>query len=112
MASAKASIFLQYIRLFLGNTKKAAWAGLVLVATVCLAGLLSMCLFCTPIDKFWHLSKPGTCLSKGAVFYSNAGANIAASVLAIIVPIPSIIKLWLPWRTKLALLAVFSFGIV
>jgi len=46
------------------------------------------------------------------VWFSYAGANIATSSVLLMVPLPGILKLQMRTRTKVALIVIFSFGIL
>lgn len=77
-------------------------------------GIWSFCanlFFCAPIRKSWHPELEGTCLSKKGAWLSYSGANIFISTVLILLPIPTIIKLQLQRRAKIALIGIFSLGV-
>lgn len=107
----KLSVALQYRRIFTGGkTKVALWC---LIGMIVGCGIWSFCanlFFCTPIRKSWQPEISGTCLSKKDAWLSYSGANIFISTVLILLPLPTIAKLKLQWRTKIALIGIFSLG--
>ena len=77
--------------------------------------VLSSIFFCRPISKFWNVNYPedkGYCLPKQATWYFNAAFQIASDVVILIMPMPLLWKLHLPWRQKSGIMLVFGVGIV
>lgn len=64
IAFAKLAILVQYLRVFVGKwTRVASWATIVFIVTCCLVCLFGGIFACTPIEKFWNPSLPGTCIN-------------------------------------------------
>ncbi|KAL1970911.1 hypothetical protein VTN77DRAFT_2745 [Rasamsonia byssochlamydoides] len=108
---AKASILLQYFRVF--PTKRmriACWVMLVVLATYGSWAVLSAFLNCIPVSKFWAPETPGYCLNMKALWFSNASMHISTDLAILIIPIPALNTLDLPRRQKLALMGIFAVG--
>ncbi|KAF7714837.1 Uncharacterized protein PECH_000034 [Penicillium ucsense] len=77
--------------------------------------LFSSIFLCRPIHKFWDVSYPrdrGYCLPRQPIWYFNAGFQIASDMVILVMPMPMLWKLHLPWRQKAGIIAVFGTGIV
>ncbi|KAF2222000.1 hypothetical protein BDZ85DRAFT_185945, partial [Elsinoe ampelina] len=107
----KISILWQYYRIFPGKNIRMA-CNILLVISV-LYGFyctLNNIFLCTPIKSYWTLSIAGKCLSRPAVWYSNAAINIATDIAIFVLPMPALYHLHLPMKQKLALMAIFALG--
>ena len=71
---------------------------------------------CSPIDAFWDktlLKTPGArCFSSEAFWFSYSVINIVLDFGILLLPIHEVLKLQLPWRDKIALVGIFSLGIL
>jgi hypothetical protein len=113
LTCSKLSIALQYRRIFTGGkTNIALWCTISFIIINVIWSFCTNLFFCTPIRKFWKPEVPGSCLNKEGVWFSYAGANILSSSILILLPIPAIVKLQIQWRTKIALVCIFSLGIL
>ncbi|GAB1311517.1 hypothetical protein MFIFM68171_01727 [Madurella fahalii] len=65
---------------------------------------------CNPIHKAWHTEVPGTCFNQVALYLSNAGLNIFQDLIIYFLPVPTLWKLQLPRKQRIALIAVFIIG--
>lgn len=45
---------------------------------------------CTPIERGWDKSVPGTCIDGTVFLFSNTAFNMAADVVVFIMPIPAL----------------------
>jgi hypothetical protein len=66
------------------------YAGMGFVVGVGITFTLLSIFMCTPIEKGWNSSLPGTCIDGTAFLYSNAAFNMAADVVVFILPIPAL----------------------
>ncbi|KAL1981889.1 hypothetical protein VTN96DRAFT_2018 [Rasamsonia emersonii] len=108
---AKASILLQYFRVF--PTKRmriACWAMLFVLASYGTWAVVSAFLNCIPVSKFWAPETPGYCLSMKGLWFSNASMHITTDLAILILPIPALSTLDLPKRQKIALMGIFAVG--
>jgi hypothetical protein len=81
----------------------AAWA---------LMTILIGMLICRPVRKNWYTAVPGHCGNQNAAFASVAIVNLAIDLAILILPIRPLLRLQLPLANRLALLAIFSMGMV
>ena len=65
---------------------------------------------CTPIQRAWDRSLPGTCISLTINWYANAVFSITTDVLIILLPQKVIWQSQLPSGQKKALMCVFALG--
>lgn len=111
LLSAKASILLQYYRVFqTSRMRTISWVMLGVLATYGSWAVLSGFLNCIPVAKFWDPSIPGYCLDQKGLWFSNAAMHIATDLAILIIPIPALIRLEIPKRQKIALISVFALG--
>ncbi|KAF9741478.1 integral membrane protein [Paraphaeosphaeria minitans] len=107
----KVSILLQYRRVF--STKKfqiACHSVMGVVVIYALWTVLSSIFGCKPIQAFWTLKHPFTCLDQSTVWFFNGAMNILTDLSIIVLPMPVIRKLNLPPRQKQALIGIFAIG--
>ncbi|KAL6239592.1 hypothetical protein BDW75DRAFT_236197 [Aspergillus navahoensis] len=88
--------------------------GMVIVALSSALFVLFSIFQCRPIKAYWDLNPryPHTCLNDGAIVFSASTINIFTDVLTTILPMPLIWKLKLPTRQRLAVMGIFSLGII
>ncbi|KAB8078404.1 hypothetical protein BDV29DRAFT_166318 [Aspergillus leporis] len=87
---------------------------MVLVALLCII-FLFVCIFqCSPIHAYWDFQPtyPHRCLNDGAVVFAASVVNILTDFLSTIIPMPLIWNLKLPARQRIAVMSIFSLGIV
>ncbi|RMY08643.1 hypothetical protein D0866_14733, partial [Hortaea werneckii] len=106
----KWSILIQYLRIF---PQKGFRVACYVMLAVCLI-YASWCFwnalfFCSPVKAFWDPSLvaagKGTCFSREAVWFANAGINIVTDCIIAALPIPMLNKLNISKRQKIALMA-------
>ncbi|KAI7209928.1 hypothetical protein KC333_g8498 [Hortaea werneckii] len=111
----KWSILIQYLRIF---PQKGFRVACYVMLAVCLI-YASWCFwnalfFCSPVKAFWDQSLiatgEGTCFSREAVWFANAGINIVTDCIIAALPIPMLNKLNISKRQKIALMVVFALG--
>ncbi|OQD81970.1 hypothetical protein PENANT_c024G08849 [Penicillium antarcticum] len=113
---AKISALWLFVRLF--RPRPFLLASYITMGILVIAGLwmtLSGFIFCNPIHYFWHISpevRENHCLPTGAVWFTNAGIQIATDVVILILPMPLLWKLQMPRRQKYGVVAVFGLGII
>ncbi|WPH03710.1 Hypothetical protein R9X50_00659300 [Acrodontium crateriforme] len=107
----KTSILLQYLRVFSSRTLRTLCYILtgILISATCWAVFGGLFL-CHPVAKLWNPSLLGTCLSSETYWTSAASLNIAIDVLILILPLPSIARLYLPRKEKICIILVFTLG--
>ena len=109
----KFSILFQYLRIFPGQWfRVVCYIVMVIVASYSTWAVVSGYVNCVPVAKFWDRKLPGNCLSFKAVWLFNASMNIATDVALLILPMPLLSQLQVPRTQKVALMAVFTIGIL
>lgn len=88
------------------------YAGIVFVGAVGVTFTTLAIFMCTPIQRGWDKSVPGTCVDEQSYLFSNSAFNMATDVIVFVMPIPTLWSLQLPLRQRLVLMATFTCGAV
>ena len=75
-----------------------------------IASVIALIFQCKPIHKAWDSSVEGTCLDRVAIFFSNAGLNIAQDIIIYFLPVSVLWKLNIPRNQAIAIIFVFVIG--
>lgn len=69
---------------------------------------------CSPIEGGWKRepSFHSTCITNSMFYYYAAVNNIVADILLLVMPIPILVRLQLRTRDKIAVIAMFSTGLL
>ncbi|KMK59318.1 integral membrane protein [Aspergillus fumigatus Z5] len=88
--------------------------GMAFVSLTCALFLLFSIFQCNPIHAYWDLAPtyPYKCLNDGAIVFSASVINIFTDFLVTVLPMPLIWNLKLPTRQRIAVISIFSLGIV
>lgn len=92
-------------------------AAYITMASLIISGLwmvISGFVFCIPVSDFWTLSRTAharNCLPEGPVWYSNAAIQILTDIVILILPMPLLSKLHLPYKQKAGIILVFCVGV-
>ncbi|KAF2447361.1 hypothetical protein P171DRAFT_409978 [Karstenula rhodostoma CBS 690.94] len=113
--AAKMSLALFYRRL---NPNKVfqgfVWFTLFVCPAAYISIFFSLLFACKPIAASWDpllLALPTTvCLNRGGIYLSQALIGIITDVLLLMLPIPTVLKLQMPNKQKLGLVAIFAVG--
>ncbi|KAF1977902.1 hypothetical protein BU23DRAFT_452096, partial [Bimuria novae-zelandiae CBS 107.79] len=112
LTATKISILTQYLRVF--PTPRFRTACFVVMGVVVVYGLwtlLGSIFLCFPVAFFWDKSvSNGQCLDQKAVWFTNAGVNIAQDVVILFLPMTVVKTLSIPKKQKRALIVVFGIG--
>lgn len=69
---------------------------------------------CRPVAAAWDLaimsSRQFQCVDRAKFFLAASIANVGMDVLILLLPIPIIMPLQMPWRQKISLLLLFATG--
>ncbi|KAI1410921.1 hypothetical protein F5Y13DRAFT_191751 [Hypoxylon sp. FL1857] len=117
---SKTAILLEWMQVFVpkGTRNLFFWTSLlvlILNAVFYIAGLFVLNLSCTPIEKFWKPTVPGTCLSLDNLLsfqMSSSCINLAFDLIILILPQPTIWTLNMSPRRKIGISLVFCMGIL
>lgn len=108
---AKASILLQYFRVFPTHRMRlTCWIMISILSIYGTWAVISAFLTCVPVAKFWDPTIKGFCLSKPALWFSNASMHITTDLAILVIPIPALIAIDIPKRQKIALILMFAMG--
>nr|POE87575.1 hypothetical protein CFP56_30164 [Quercus suber] len=107
----KASILMQYLRIFSGrSTRTACYTLLVLLVPMVCWAIFAGTFLCRPIRKLWYPELSGHCLHAQTYWTSVAALNITLDISVLILPLPAITSLRLPQKQKFAIVLVFLLG--
>ncbi|KAK4500982.1 hypothetical protein PRZ48_006788 [Zasmidium cellare] len=107
----KASILVQYLRVFNGHkTRMCCWLLMAALLPAALWGVFGGIFLCNPTAKLFNPNIPGHCRSAQTYWVSVAAVNIGLDFLTLLLPIPSISGLHLPRKQKLLTMMVFLLG--
>ncbi|GIC93624.1 putative plasma membrane protein Pth11-like [Aspergillus udagawae] len=110
----KISILLLYIRLFVHRWfLRTCWVWIAVIVSFTVGSVFSSIFQCTPVQWAFNKSLPGhgTCINMTAFWYANAVFNILTDLVLIALPIPVVLKLQLPLKSKVALCGIFAVGL-
>lgn len=112
MNLTKISILLLYLRIFAVFTwfRWIIWALIGIVTAYMISAFFAAVFQCTPVERAWDKSVPGTCISIEMNWYANAGFSITTDAIILLLPIRPILSLKLPVSEKVAVLGVFVLG--
>ena len=110
----KCSILLLYLRIFnkIRWFKWACWFVLAAVAMYMTGSVLVTIFQCKPIRAaFDKTIADKVCVDNTQFWYANAGFSISTDVIILLLPMPLVYQLQVPWPQKAALTGVFALGI-
>ncbi|KAE9373323.1 hypothetical protein N431DRAFT_482387 [Stipitochalara longipes BDJ] len=111
LSLTKASILLQYLRVFVSKgIRRACWGTLAFVAAYGIYTIMSNIFACIPVSAFWSPTPDMRCISKKFSWFFNASFNILTDLVIIALPIPTLKSLKLPARQKVGLMVIFALG--
>ncbi|EGS17171.1 uncharacterized protein CTHT_0064860 [Thermochaetoides thermophila DSM 1495] len=113
---AKTSILLSYLRL---APAKSLFRRLT-IATIWFVILNNIAFFvvlftqCIPLSSYWNLgpNHADDCLSEGSALIAHASFTVASDLLVWVLPLPALYQAKLPFSQRIALIVLFSFGLV
>ncbi|KAK0666035.1 hypothetical protein QBC41DRAFT_281704 [Cercophora samala] len=110
----KLSFIIFHMTIFQGTTfRRVSWAVAILTGCWAVANVLGTTLQCSPPSLFWDKDQTGSCLKDPVhrMGVPNAIISSLGDVVIFVMPIPPLMKLRVPKRTKVGLVGVFSLGI-
>ncbi|EFR04129.1 integral membrane protein [Nannizzia gypsea CBS 118893] len=113
-ALTKISVLLLYLQVFISPWfKTTCWVGIAIIVAFTTGTVVSSIFQCNPVPYAFDKKTPGggKCINVGAFWFANAAFIIATDVFIILLPIPVILRLQLPDRSKVALCGVFAVGL-
>ena len=99
MTLIKLSMLFLYSRIFPGDTFRTILylAGAFIIAA-CVGSEGAIIFQCRPVSHFWDKNIPGAhCVSQHGVTYAPAAFNIATDIAVLVLPLPILWNLQMPW---------------
>jgi len=107
----KASILMQYLRIFSGRTTRGlCYFLLALLPPAACWAVFGGTFRCHPVAKLWNPHLTGECFSAQMYWQSVAGIDIGLDFLILLLPMPAISALHLPRKQKASMMLVFLLG--
>ena len=88
---------------------------MALVASWAIAFTSAAAAQCRPPAYFWEsfeLEYPGHCIQVQLMYQGLAYSDLILDVLVLALPIPMVISLHMPWKTKIKVIDIFMLGSV
>ncbi|KAI0907331.1 hypothetical protein F4823DRAFT_23180 [Ustulina deusta] len=117
MGTVKTAILLEWVRLFVPHGTRppfwwmcriVMWVNILYYISVIIVSTVS----CSPHEKIWDPTLPGTCLNIKAFFVSNATLNLASDIIILALPQRSIWSLNMSRDKKIGVSLVFAVGVI
>lgn len=113
LAAVKLSLLVLYTRLFsIRKFRIAAYAVIPLVLGWWLSVFLEELLLCRPLAYNWDKTIDGSCADLSAAYLAAGILNLLTDISVLILPIPIVLSLQLPLRSRIALIATFCVGLL
>lgn len=117
LISAKTSILVQFIRIFIPNRRGAIYLVIQFILWTNVSFYTGCALVeifrCNPREKIWHPYVPGHCLNTNASVAITSGAwNVFSDVCILVLSIHSIWLLQMSLKRKIGVSAVFGTGLL
>jgi hypothetical protein len=112
--AVKSSILHLYLVIFPQERfRRACYVLLIITALFWIAVVLETFLLCKPVEYNWNKKIEGHCNKNLREVYMSAGiTNLLIDFMIITMPMPLLVRLTLPTRKKIGLIAMFSVGAV
>ncbi|KAL4931466.1 uncharacterized protein BDV17DRAFT_289006 [Aspergillus undulatus] len=111
----KLAILFFYLRIFTTPTfKKTTYTLMTIISAYAVVVIFQSAFDCTPPSYFWARfdgESQGSCLSYTA-FKVMPPINIALDVVVMVLPLPLLLRLNLPWVKKIRVVCMFSVGLL
>ena len=86
---------------------------LAITACAGTAACIAFVFQCHPVEFFWNRAIPGGhCLPGNASFLANAVISLMIDIWILLIPIPTVWRLRIPTRQKIALSVIFMIGLL
>lgn len=110
---AKGSILLFYLRIFPNRGMfVATWAAFAFTLAYSVASVLVNLFSCHPVSGSWKLEESLTavCINRPLFYFAQAALGITTDFTTLVLPLPMLKSLRLPWKQKIAAAFVLSTG--
>ncbi|UPL03484.1 hypothetical protein LCI18_014418 [Fusarium solani-melongenae] len=111
---AKNSILVSYLRIAPAHSwlRRVTYGSLGLVTALIFIFLIVLWTQCRPMSAYWSLTGGDSCSAEGPSVLSQAITTVVTDLLVCAIPLPTLFKLKLPLSQRIALIVVFSLGLV
>jgi hypothetical protein len=111
----KLSLLLFFLRIFPSQRLlKISWALGIFIVVSNFSILVALAFQCVPFEGYWtnwmYKVNPVKCINQFAALNAAAALGIFHNVAILVLPLPTLWSLNLPWQRKLNLLIMFSVG--
>ena len=111
--AVKLSLLLLYTRLFsLRRFRTAAYSVMPFVLGWWLSVLLEELLFCRSLPYNWDKEINGSCANLSAAYLAAGILDLLTDISVFVLPIPVVLNLHLPLKSRIALIATFCVGLL
>lgn len=73
-------------------------------------GTLGVVFLCRPVQRYWDMTAPGSCIDAEMHFWSTSIIGIVLDAAIWVVPMPVVGRLKLPRRPKMGVFVLFGVG--
>jgi hypothetical protein len=103
-----------YLRIFTGRVFR--WECFITMGVVfawTIGSIMSTIFQCVPVAGFWDpvVTATAKCTNTDAFWYAYAIINIITDFAVLLLPLPEVKKLQLPWAQKLGVMGIFVLGL-
>jgi hypothetical protein len=114
MSIAKLSYMFFYLRMFKvdGKFRMLTIGCMVVVALWWTANVLQIFLICHPFALNWDSTIKGSCGNRPLTYALVGATNIATDITTLMLPVPTVWKLQMPLRLKIAITTIFCIGLL
>ncbi|KAL2277185.1 hypothetical protein FJTKL_00189 [Diaporthe vaccinii] len=113
LAAIKTSILLQFLRFLVGpRVTRFCWVMVGVCICYGIASVFATIFFCVPVSGFWSPSPTDKCISRQGLWLTHSAINIVTDVIIFLIPVPTVLRLNMNMRQKIAVIGVFCVGII
>lgn len=107
----KLSILLLYLRIFpTPRFRQFCWGGIVFISCMGVANTLVAIFACNPVQGFYDMSVPSTCINDVQFYWATAVLNVVTDLYILLLPMPMVWGLQTTLKRKLAIAMIFVLG--
>jgi hypothetical protein len=90
----------------------AAYTTTALAVVWAVATVIMILAICQPLPRFWNYELPGKCGDLVTTLIAFGALDVALDVVILILPIPMVYQLQMPFANKIGLAAIFAMGLL
>jgi hypothetical protein len=115
LLTVKFSILILYLRILSSVfLQRLCYAAIVLVALLCGFTLFNTIFTCVPVAAYWDYPAHSNawCWPQPVTMWVNIGIHLFTEVMILVLPMPFLISLDVPWRRKICVILLFALGVM